>query len=179
MNKFCKYEVGKRYPELKTGVDSVQFDINDSTSVLVFEYNKPSAQELKAFENSNSFEIRSVTLNGIAYILVKMGDLEWVDAPYTPHLSLDLTNLPNLNDEKSLGLGLMSVLIDSSTGEICKIRLIGLGNRFSKLLIKDVIELSQMPFNSILYNMSINDTYSRYTTRALVRLSSNYFKLRN
>jgi hypothetical protein len=147
---------------------------------LVFEYNKPSAQELKAFESSNSFEIRSVTLNGVSYILVKMGDLEWVDAPYTPHLSLDLTNLPNLNkDEKSLGLGLMIVLIDSSTGEICKMRLIGLGNRFSKLLIKDVIELLQMPFNSTLYNMSINDTYSKYTTRALVRLSSNYFKLRN
>ena len=100
MNKFYKYEVGKRYSELRTGVDGVQFDIDDSGAVLKFQYNKPSAQELKAFESSNSFEIRSVTLNGIAYILIKMGNLEWVDAPYTPHLSLNLTNLPNLKDEK-------------------------------------------------------------------------------
>lgn len=179
MNKFCKYEVGKRYSELRTSVDGVQFDINDSTSVLVFKYNKPSAKELKAFESSNSFEIRSITLNAVSYILVKMGGLEWVDAPYTPHLSLDLTHLPNLKDNKKMGLGLLILLIDTSTGEVCKMRMVGLGNRFSQLLIKDVEELSQLSFDTTLYHMSIRNTYSKYTTSALVKLASNYYKLTN
>ena len=177
MNKLYRYEVGKRYPELRTGVDRVQFDIDDSTAVLVVNYNNPSEKELKAFESTNSFEIRAITLDGVSYILVKMGGLEWVDAPYTPHLSLDLTHLPNLEDDENMGLALLIFLIDSSTGELCKIRLIGLGNRFSKLLINDVKELSQMSFDSTLYHMSINNTYSKYATPALVKLSSNYYKL--
>lgn len=119
--------------------------------------------------------LKSVSLKDVIMITAKIGNLNWMDAPYTPHLSKHLTKyqLPNENE----GLGLSLVLVDAVSGEIKHMRLLGLSERFTKKLFGAVMELKMKEFDENSYMVAFNSIFASYNTREIVKMSRDYCKI--
>ena len=168
-------QIGAQFPVMLPGEGTV-FDISSSGLSFIFNCSRPTAKEIKSVSSGSNFEIRSMVRNGVLWIFVKCGSLPWVEAPYTPHLSR-APYLEEISNDTS-GYALTLYMVDAVDNTIKHMRLVGLGNRFSKKLRSDVEELINMPFNPYEYNMSINEMQRKYTTEQMAKMCSNYFKLR-
>lgn len=170
-----KYEVGKVVDNFKHHSEGVHFDISDDGATMLVFFQRPTSDEIEQFKSGKNFEIRFVELYGVIMITVKIGNLNWMDAPYTPHLSKNLSKfqLPN----KGQGLGLTLVLVDAITGEIKHIRLLGLSKRFTKRLFGVAMEYKAKPFNKTEYNNSLNRIFSTYQTNQIVKMCKDYCKI--
>ncbi len=135
----------------------------------------PKESETKQFQDA-PIEIRFVEIQDVIMLMFKVGSLAWIDAPYSPHLSRELTKFIFPDDGK--GLALTIVFADSNTGVIKSIRLIGMSEKFSKKFIGCVMENKVKPFDQMVYYQKINQIYNKYTTKELVKLSQEYCKIR-
>lgn len=170
-----KYEVGQIVNNFKHHAEVVQFDISDDGAVLLVFFKNPTAEEIEQFKSGKSFEIRFAELYNVIMITAKIGNLAWVDAPYTPHLSKNLTTFKMPADGQGLGLTLM--LIDAVTGQIKNMRLLGLSANFTKHLFGIAMEQKTKAFNRQEYDKSINKIYHTYQTKQIVKLSKDYYKI--
>ncbi len=170
-----KYEVGKFVDDFRYHAEGVQFDIADDGATMIVFFQNPDSDEIEQFKSGKNFEIRFSELYGVIMITVKIGNLNWMDAPYTPHLSQNLTKfqLPN----EGQGLGLTLILVDAITGEIKHVRLLGLSERFTKQLLGSAMEQKVKEFNSTDYNNSLNKIFSSYKTSQIVKMSRSYCKI--
>lgn len=150
--------------------DGCIFDLSDSGAMLFVFYKAPTPEEIKNFSEDSPLEVRYVVLDGEIYLLLKFGSQEWMDVPYNPHLSKNLTKLELIRNENE-GLGLTIVFADTADGIVKVLRLVGLGNRFSRSFIGAVLERSQKPFDAAAYNASIAKTYSRYNTKQMLKFA--------
>ena len=169
------YEVGQVIPNFIGHDEGIIFDMaDDGARVMVF-FNKPTIDEVEQFKSSHNFEIRFVQLYNVIMITTKIGSLNWMDAPYTPHLSKSLTKyqLP----QEGQGLGLQLYLIDSSNGQIKTIRLLGLSEKFTKSLFGTLMEEKVKEFDKMEYQNNMNRIFSTYPTKKLVVMSKDYFKM--
>lgn len=140
-----RYRVGQIVDNFKNHHEGAYFDISDEGATLLVFFKNPTSSEIDQFKTGQYFEIRFIELYEIIMITVKIGDLNWMDAPYTPHLSFYLTELqlPKVNQ----GLALSLFLIDAASGEIKHMRLIGLSEEFTIQLFKTIIENRNKPFD--------------------------------
>lgn len=169
------YKIGQIVDSFVGHQEGVYFDIADDGATMLVFFHNPAKEEIEQFESGVNFEIRFTELNDVIMLTVKIGSLNWMDAPYTPHLSKHLTSfyLP----DKDQGLGLTLILIDASTGEIKHIRLIGLSVKFTKELLKITAEHISKTFDMAVYNNSLNKIFSTYDTKQIVKMSSSYCKV--
>lgn len=170
-----KYEVGQIVDSFKHHPENVQFDIADDGATMLVFFKSPTPNEIEQFQSGKNFEIRFTELYNVIMITVRIGNLNWMDAPYTPHLSKNLTKfqLPNNNQ----GLGLTLILIDAVTGEIKHIRLLGLSKRFTKQLFGAVMEQKVNEFDVEKYNSTLSKIYSIYPTTQIVKMSKDYCRI--
>lgn len=170
-----KYEVGQIIGRFKNHPEGIYFDIDDSGATLLVFFKNPTSNEIEQFKSGKSFEIRFTELYNIIMITAKIGSLNWVDAPYTPHLSKNLTKfkIPDNNQ----GLGLTLILVNAITGEIKHIRLLGLSERFTKELFGVVMEHKIREFDKTEYKNSLNRIFSTYKTSQIVKLCKSYCKI--
>lgn len=170
-----KYEVGQIVDNFKHHSEGVQFDISDDGATMLVFFERPVAEEIEQFKSGKAFEIRFTELYGIIMITVKIGNLNWMDTPYTPHFSKNLTKFQLPNEKQ--GLSLTLVLVDALTGEIKHMRFLGLSERFTKKLFGVVMEHKVKPFNKDEYSKSINRIFSVYQTNQIVKLSKDYCRM--
>lgn len=135
---FKEYKVGNIYPEAIGHNDGCCFDISDAGADLIIYLDRPTQKELENFKSETPFEIRLLELSDIMLFLVKFGSLNWMDAPYTPHLSKNLTEL-TLDVGKGLAVTIM--LFDSSCGRLESIRLVSLSETFTEKIKKNIDSL--------------------------------------
>lgn len=173
---FQVYEVGKKYPVALGHQEGMYFDIDDAGGSLVCYFNSPTPHEIEQFKSGMPFELRMVTLSDIIFMLIKIGDLNWMDAPYTPHLSPNLTKIEL--PQEGTGLAVTLQLFDCNTGRFEHQKFISLSNSFTLKLLGEVIELGHKDFDSEKYQKNINEVYRKYTTKQLVSLAPMGFKLR-
>lgn len=83
------YEVGQVVDKFKNHQEGVLFDVADDGATMIAFFKKPSGNEISQFQGN--FEIRLTELYGIIMMTFKIGHLNWMDAPYSPHLSKHLT----------------------------------------------------------------------------------------
>lgn len=172
-----KYKVGKVVDNFKRHSEGIQFDIADDGATMLVFFQSPTTDEIEQFKSGKNFEIRFTELYGVIMVTVKIGKLNWMDVPYTPHLSKNLTKFQFPNKEQ--GLELTLILIDAITGEIKHIRLLGLSERFTKRLFGVVMEHKVKPFNKEEYNNSLNRIFSAYYPNQIVKMSKDYCKINN
>lgn len=165
---YMKIEVGKLLEGVQGREDGCVFDVSDAGAVLYIYYSSPTPTEVKDFSADSPLEVRYVVLGGEIYLLFKFGNQDWMDVPYNPHLSRDLTKI-ELPQGDAEGLGLAVILADTSDGTVKVLRLVGLGNRFSKGLVGAILERAQKSFNPSAYNTSIADVYNRYSTKQMLK----------
>ena len=170
-----KYEVGQIIEKFKNYQEGMRFELADDGAVLQVFMENPNKNEIEQFGAGNRFEMRFIEIYNVIMITTKIGNLNWMDATYSPHLSKELNKfqLPNENQ----GLGLTLVLIDALTGEIKNLRLLGLSEHFTKNLFGVIMEQKIKLFNIEEYRMGVNRIYANYSTNKLVKLSKDYCKI--
>lgn len=170
-----KYEVGQIINSFKNQPEGVRFDLTDSGAIMLVFFDNPSLSEIEQFKAGNNFEIRFIEIYGVIMMTVKIGNFDWMDAPYSPHLSKNLTKFTIPNEGQGLGLTLM--LVDTYTGEIKHIRMLGLSEAFTKRFFGTVMDEKAKEFNLTEYDTALNRIFSAYTTKQLVKMSKDYCKM--
>ena len=99
-----------------------------------------------------------------------------MEAPYTPHLSPNLTKFQLPNENQGLSLTLM--LIDTNSGKIKAIRLVGLSEKFTKKLFGTIMDEKMKDFDVSEYDRKRFEICQRYTTKQIANMSSDYCKIR-
>lgn len=168
------YNVGQKIDKFVGLAEGVQFDIADDGATLIVFFDNPSDYETSQFKSGVNFEIRFNLMYDIIVITVKIGNLNWMDAPYTPHLSKNLTKFELPSD--NLGLALTLILVDCATGEIKFIRLMGLSEGFTKKLFGVVMEQKVKEFDILEYKNNLKKALS-YSTKQIVGMSRDYCKI--
>ncbi len=128
--------------------------------------------------DKNGLRLGVCTYRNAMMMAVKVGDLPWQDAPYTPHLTLaeDLPENNLLSSEE--GLVACHLLVDSSEGRILQINPFGISSHFSNYLINTIWALKKEPFDRDEYVSTVKDFQMHYSPRDVgVRLSKDYFRL--
>ena len=172
-----KLEVGGRFSALANRPEGTFFEVTESGLVWFFNYVKPTQVEIAAISEGSPFEIRSMVRSGVLWLFVKCGNEQWAEAPYNPHLSKS-PDLDPISDNSS-GYALTLVMVDASSQTIRHIRLIGLGNRFSRKLYDDISSLNAAPFDIAMYNRAIADAQMVYSTPQMAAMCNNYWKLKH
>lgn len=167
-------EVGMRIPEFKRHNEETIFDIADDGATMYVFFNNPSASEIEQFKSGKNFEIRFNLMYDVIMITTKIGNLNWMDAPYTPHLSKHLTKFTIPNEGE--GLALTLILVDANNGEIKSIRLLGLSEKFTRSLLGVVMDLRMKEFDRNLYDKNLQKVFN-YTTKQIVGMSKEYCKI--
>lgn len=170
-----KYEVGQVVENFKYHAEGTQFDLADDGATMIVFFNQPTNDEIEQFKEGKNFEIRFVELKDAIMITTKIGNLNWMDAPYTPHLSKNLTRFQFPNENQGLGLTLM--LVDAVTGEIKHMKLLGLSEKFTKKLYGSIMELKVKEFDKNRYIAALNSIFTSYDTKQIVKMSTDYCKL--
>ena len=169
-----KYEVGKVYPEIVGHTEGCYFDIADDGATIAVYFNRPTAKETENFKSDKRFEIRLLDFSDAMMFLVKFGSLNWMDAPYTPHLSRNLTSI---HTEQGKGLATTIMLFDTSTGKLEALRLVGFSERFTAKIKNSVENLLKRPFDKGQYGLYLNTLFSRYSTSDFVKMATPGFKI--
>ncbi len=162
------YEVGKLF---EVGVteyeEQVKFDFLSEGPVLLIFFKSPTEKEVSEI-NAGKASFRLYEKYNIIFLLSKFGSLEWMDAPYTVHLSDNIVlDIPS----DGLGYALNIFLIDAATGIIKAIRLIGLSTKFSFALHKCMQKQTETQFDKYMYLDNLNCIYRDYSTKDMLKYS--------
>lgn len=171
-------KVGEKIQKYAIGEDGVRINVNGTGIQLKVFFSNPDSNEIEQFKSEQNFEIRSVILENVLFFTFKIGNLEIMDAPYSPHLEQKF----NINTEEletgDKGFSLNLVLINSLNGEIKNLRLIGLSKNFSKELVDQIEELKKKEFDKYDYDNNLFKLFSKYTTKEIYQMSRNYCKIK-
>mgnify|MGYP007069919494 CR=1 FL=1 len=165
-----RYAVGECVEEYVGRGDGPVFEIDDGGAVLLVFMRNPTEKEVEGFMQGQAFEMRFVEKEGYLFVVFKAGDLPWMDAPYNPRLSINWTRFDLTENDKDKGLSLTVMLIDTRTGEIKEIRLIGMSFNFTIKLIDAINKIMSKPDlgrDAVMEN--IKKTMSRYTSLDLAK----------
>ncbi len=156
---YTEYVVGQRV--CSPSPDVVQFDMTDGGAILAIKMSRPTQKEKAAFRQKISF--RFVVVEKIIMILARLGNMQWMDAPYYRYHSTQLTNMEFPDDGQ--GLAVHAMLIDASTGVLVAQKLIGLDTDTSRALYAAIGSQPVIPN----YNWRVASVQRAYTTNDLVR----------
>lgn len=173
--QISSYEVGKKYPSVILHQDEIKFDITDGGTIIPIYMRKPTANEISQLMEGTSIKMAYVARENVIIMLFKFGNLNWMDAPYTPHLSKNLTHLPDTVSPNE-GFSAHLMLFDTSNGELMAQRLFSLRSKLSNDLIHEISKMMEKPFDLKAYNSDIAAAY-RYSTDELVKQSKIIYRV--
>ena len=167
--------VGGQFPARLSG-EGTFFETTPAGLTCIFNYHRPSPEEIRDVSEGSAFEIRFTTLYGVLWVFVKCGAQEWAEAPYSPHLSKAPQLEPITDDEH--GYALTLVMVDMATNEIKHLRVIGLGAKFSHKLKAAIDELAERPFTRSGYDMAVRRAQTALTTKEMVQMCRDYWRVK-
>lgn len=160
--------VGNPFPK-KMSAEGVYFEY-DSKATLYANYFSPTEHEIEQFGDDRPIEIRLVVVEKLLFILAKVGDLPWVDAPFNPRLSLNIEAYQqDISD--GMEIPLCIYLIDAVMNILRSQRSVRLDTKFSRELQNSCRTLLSEPMTVNEYNDRLKQIYAQYSTEDLVRLS--------
>lgn len=174
--EFSSIEVGQVLNKMIGKSEGAFVDIDDAGMQIFVNFSRPMPDEIEQFKQGKDFEIKFVTLQNIIMFTFKIGNLNWMDAPYTSHLSFNLTReLPQFKEGE--GLSAMLILTDAATAKVVSLRMMGLSTRFSNSLVQEVNAQKSKIFSVDEYNRNLSQIYAKYNTKDLVKMSSDRCKI--
>lgn len=165
-------EVGKPMAGALGREEGVVFDVSDAGAQINVFFDNPTAEEVLQFHSDEPLEVRFAILGGEIFMLFKFGDLPWMDAPYNPHLSRELTD-DGIVFPETKGLALQVILADTRTGNVKAIRLVGLMTEFSNNLFSEIRNRNKRPFSSGAYFAAVNSVFDKYQTEDMVGIAKS------
>lgn len=161
------YYVGQVVPEWATKEDGCILDYNDMSGfTLLYFMNRPNAEERAQFLADNRFQAAFTVIADVGFFCLKVGRLPWSDSIFSPNL---YATTPQFDPPPpGQGYALNLLLIDSATGQIQVMRLIGLGHEFTGGLRRWSLESLKKEMGREQYNRVADAVFGRYTTNELV-----------
>ena len=168
MFNLTKYEVGKYIEDIPKRYDEgIKFDLTDLGINIPIFFDTPTINEVKEFEEGK-IKLGYYTYKNVILVLIKIGNLEWMDMPYSVHLSKYLTTIKDFEEGNGLGLTTTLYLINARNGILEALRVTGANNRLSVNLIKDIKKQKEMTFKEEEFDNNLNYIYKTYTTKELI-----------
>lgn len=168
----CKYEVGEIYSFALNHSDGCYFDMADDAATIMVFMKRPSQNEKEQISENHYVKYAMVTYKNAVIMLFKFGTLNWMDAPYTLHLSKNLTKLQPISD--GFGYAIHILLFDTRTGRLVEQRLLAMPTEFSACLADEIRRISANDFDIVGYNSDLKKAY-RYSTDQLVVLAGRTY----
>jgi hypothetical protein len=111
--EYQKFEVGQLFkPGVTNYGEGSKFDFQQSGAVLELCFNRPTGDEIQDVTRGR-FEVGFHERGNVIFMLFRFGGWQWMDAPYTVHLSAPFT----FEDPKpGTGYGMSIFLIDAASG---------------------------------------------------------------
>lgn len=165
-----KLEVGKQYPGKM--MNGVYLDYDDGFTLYLFLPNL-NEKEITSIR-TGSYRFALAEVSGILNFLYEFKHgMKLSDSPFHFGLYTDgrIDNLPEVSDDPE-GLPLTVIAVDTTTGVLQAVRLIGLGTRFSKKMISICKEQDAVGINQIDYLNKVSSVQSRYQAKDLLKFSS-------
>lgn len=158
--------VGKCYPQWNTSQDSFRLEWDDAAGLVLFAmYNGINDWEKEQFSAQNDLVVRYTVIGDVCYFVFRFGATPWADCPFLPSLYRNAGRTFALPDiECGKGLTLTVLLIDSNTGELCGIRLIGLGHDFSVKWRDWAQNAAERLMDFAEYNRRVEAVYGAYSS---------------
>lgn len=172
-----QYKVGKPFEEgINWYNEETRFDFDQSGPILLIFLENPTVKEIEAIR-AGEVKIGFYEIDGIIFMLFKFEEIPWIDAPYSIHLS---GNTEPVNIEEDKGYGLQIFLIDANTGILKVIRLIGMGNEWSRRFREAILKQKNTKFDPYEYNQKIEKIYRTYSSRKLAEMipTKNGYRVR-
>lgn len=159
------YVVGARYPEWATGQQAIR--MNYDNGVLTFFYGIPNARKNEVdAARYDDIVVNMAIIEGLIFFVIRLGENGWQDAPFEPILcdneEFDFTYGQNE------GAPLHICVVDTATGELKAMRVIGLSQSLSTAFMEQCRrrkeQMKGKPFNRAAYLSKIQELYVKYPT---------------
>lgn len=130
-------EVNKtKLSNMKGKPDGYILDWHEENGLTLFVlFHKPTPGEIESMKGQMSFEIAFTELYDCGVISLKFAGLDWGDCSFEPRLYEKFMPIDCTKD-RTQGLKLSIILVDTSDGTVRALRMIGLGNDFSCKFMK-------------------------------------------
>lgn len=166
---------GKVFPSYIGMSEGTLFDMSDTGATLTMFMYDPEKDEIAQFDRSKPVEIRFAAIKDVIMMTIKLGNLEWWEAPYSVHLSRNLTRMPVIEDGKGINLTLM--LVNIRTGRVENVKVVQLSTEFSVALCKAIDKQRSTKFSNTMYNINIDRLYDMYTADQLAEMGTTRCKI--
>ena len=166
MSDFTKLAVGSPLPFNAPG--EICFTMSGGIPTLVMQLPGLTTEEIQSVKSGEA-QFKVIGLDGVIFWLVKLGTMEWMDVPYSPHLDRDIT-IPEI--PYGTGLAIQIILVEATTRIVKVLRLVTAPTNVSRAFLNDVQAELQQPFNFNEYGLKVQKIYASYSTAALVKMTS-------
>lgn len=156
------YMIGERV--MSPAPEGVRFDMTDGGGLISIIFHRPTTDEIAQFHAPT--KLAFVVKDDVIFMLVKLGSLAWMDAPYNRQLSLHLTHIDNIEDGQALAFHLL--FVDGETGGLVAQKLVSGTTAGSRLLAAAIKSQPIIPD----YHDRIRRIMAAYSTQDLVRMST-------
>jgi hypothetical protein len=167
-----KIEVGKPlFGSYKKMQEGVKFELNENSFELYMFFNNPSKVEIQEITKGNPVLGGVTLINGVIIPIFKFGKMLPQESMFSIHLLKNqIIVLEDCPDK--LGYKLVIYLVDAMNSEVKGIRMISLGNEFSKQLKALIFEQMNQTFNVENYKKSISEITKTYSVMDLYKLTT-------
>jgi hypothetical protein len=171
--QIISYEVGKPLygQNALCFIEGPIFDFHQSGGILKIFFIIPKPKEIIDISEGD-IKFGLLYKKDIVFLFMKFGEQNWMDMPYSVHLSEDF-HLDPIADE-NLGYALLVVLIDSFSGIVKVIRQVAMPNKMSNEFRIMLEKQKETYFNRNMYDENISQIYARYRTPELLKEATIY-----
>lgn len=162
------YQVGQRIPEWANRIDGCIMEYDDMSGLTLYYFlNSPNETEAASFLCDRPFQITFTPITDVGFFCFRIGQLPWSDCVFSPNAYSRRPALEPIAPRK--GYALTVLLIDSSSGEIKSIRLIGLGSDFSIKFREWCLEVLDKEVSNEHYAAVTQSVFQRYNSAELAQ----------
>ena len=164
MEPIVMYRVGARIPQVAIKCDGCMLKFLAGILHMFVLIDHPTQDMLrKADFDGGRVELGLYATKDVITIPIKLGELPWMDAPFTMHLE----HWSDLPDRHAENIQMNLLLVDSSDGKILGIRALGLSTEFSAQLLLELNKQSYRSFNHNEYRRRVVQLQNRYTAEQI------------
>ena len=176
-----EFILGQKYDQFKkNGIEGPMFDlIEPNFGLLMYYTNNPADDFVKKFSKIESIEIGLKYYHKQIMIIMKLGEMGYVDMVYTPQLSsnVPMEELRNL-EEPQTGMNIILLLLNSMTGEVLNIQALGTNVKFYQEFVKAVKDKMNTEYSKEEDQKQLKNIYALYPdSRKLAEAADVLFKI--
>lgn len=165
------YAAGDILPQYIGYPDVTQFDLTAGHAILRIILSSPTQDELKQIKY-RPLEARMTCLSDILWMTFKFGKLDYMDAPFSPHLVKDIQLPRDLKDACDI---LQITVIDTTNGSVKANRAIKFSEAFSAALRVGCSCLLPQEFHQEVYDYLLMSTQAKYSAEDIANAATVIF----